>query len=140
MNTSLPTLSCRFCSILKVIDACSIAGKPKSAVKDLEEGWNEKLASDSEAAVRWSHPSEQAIALGVSDAEFICSVRCFDVLFCALQVKAERHHDDDESIEELQKKSVHHIRTEHHEEEHVVESASQEKDDLKKGKANPVHA
>ncbi|CAL8467572.1 g7110 [Coccomyxa elongata] len=81
------------------------AGKPRSAVKDLEEGWNEKLASDSEAAV-----------------------------------KAERHHNDDESIEELQKKSVHHIRTEHHEEEHVVESASQEKDDLKKGKANPVHA
>lgn len=80
------------------------AGKPKSAVKDLEEGWNEKLASDSEAAV-----------------------------------KAERHHDDDESIEELQKKSVHHIRTEHHEEEHMVESASQKNDDLKKGKANPVH-
>ncbi|EIE24563.1 hypothetical protein COCSUDRAFT_52996 [Coccomyxa subellipsoidea C-169] len=27
-------------------------GTPKSAVKDLEEGWNEKLASDSEAAVK----------------------------------------------------------------------------------------
>lgn len=64
-KTSVPALDCSFITILSLLDACSTAGKPRSAVNDLEEGWNEKLASDSEAAVRWSHPSEQAVVLDV---------------------------------------------------------------------------
>lgn len=82
----------------------------------MEHGWNEKLASDSEAAVRlpgcwlWG-----AIYSAAADAHHLCSER--------MQVKSDRHVDHDTPIEELQEHTVKHIRREHHAEEEVVEKA-----------------
>jgi hypothetical protein len=53
------------------------------------------------------------------------------------QVKAERHVDGTHTIEDLQQKTVHHIKSEYHEEEEM--STAQDQNDLKQGKANPVH-
>ena len=78
----------------------------------MEHGWNEKLASDSEAAVRLPGCWLQLPLALCCKADRLSTRR--------MQVKSDRHVDHDTPIEELQEHTVKHIRREHHAEEDVV--------------------